>query len=266
METNVNLEAAIGVLGFLGSCALLFMLLLVALDAIFRRRGKRFKFALVAFAGWLLLYLSLLLVFSFASHTKTLARGAEKHFCEIDCHLAYAVTDVLKTKELGTEGSGVKAEGLFYVVTVRTRFDEETSGRGRGDAPLTPNSRVVTVEDAQGRIYSPSPEGARSLELSLKTGTPISTPLRPGESYTTAFVFDLPENVESPALLIREGELLTQLIIGHENSPLHKKVLFRLDETMQPVVLNNRLSRSLGWQFKGMVSAVLRRLKGYSNH
>jgi hypothetical protein len=264
METNVNLEAAVGVLGFLGSCALLLLLFLVALGALFRRRGARFKSALAALAGWLVLYLSLMLAFSFMSREKSLARGAEKYFCEIDCHLAYAVTGVLKAKELGPEGSRVKAQGLFYVVTVRTRFDEETTGRGRGDAPLTPNSRVVTVEDAQGRIYNPSPAGSSALELSLSEGTPISTPLRPGESYTTAF--DLPENVEKPALLIREAELSTHLIIGHENSPLHQKVLLSLDETPPPVVKSDGLSRSLGSQFKNIVSAVLRRLKGYSHH
>lgn len=234
MNTNVNLEATLGALAFLGACGLLFIICIVAAQALFAKKMARFRLALVASIGWVMIYLGLLLVFSFASHEKALARGAEKHFCEIDCHLAYAVTDVSKAKTLGPPASQATARGLFYVVTVRTRFDEKTISAGRGDSPLYPNSRVVTVFDAQGRSYNHSPEGQRALELSQAGSTPIQTPLRPGESYTTAFVFDLPENIENPTLLINEGELVTHFVIGHENSLLHKKVLFRLDETTRP--------------------------------
>ena len=34
------------------------------------------------------------LAFSAGSHETDLARGQEKYFCEIDCHLAYSVVDV----------------------------------------------------------------------------------------------------------------------------------------------------------------------------
>ena len=56
----------------------------------------------------------------------------------------------------------------------------------------------------------------------------MSTPLRPGESYTTTVVFDLPPDVKNPTLLINEGEWITQLVIGHENSLLHQKTKFQL--------------------------------------
>ncbi|HYH86237.1 MAG TPA: hypothetical protein VEX60_12350 [Pyrinomonadaceae bacterium] len=35
-------------------------------------------------------------------------------------------------------------------------------------------------------------------------------------------------DARSPVLLINESDLLTRFIIGHENSPLHKKTEFRL--------------------------------------
>lgn len=60
------------------------------------------------------------------------------------------------------------------------------------------------------------------------TGTPISTPLRPAETYTTTFVFDLPSNVNHPTLLINEADWITHLIIGHENSFAHKKTSFEI--------------------------------------
>ncbi|HEV7842617.1 MAG TPA: DUF4352 domain-containing protein [Pyrinomonadaceae bacterium] len=265
MNTNVNLEAALGVLGFLGGCAVLLVICFIAAHALFTKRTARLRMSLVAAVGWVVIYLGLMLVFSFASHEKALARGEEKHFCEIDCHLAYAVTDVQRTKTLGLPNNQATAKGVFYVVTVRTRFDEQTIGNGRGDSLLTPNSRIVTIRDAQGRSYNASPEAMKAIELAQSSGTPIWTPLRPGESYTTTFVFDLPENIENPTLLINEGELVTHFVIGHENSPLHKKVLFRLDETPKQLA-SNKLSRTLSSRMMGVVSAVLRRLKGYGDH
>ena len=56
----------------------------------------------------------------------------------------------------------------------------------------------------------------------------METPLRPGESYTTDVVFDLPADVKTAMLLINEGEWETHLVIGHENSPLHSKTRLQL--------------------------------------
>jgi hypothetical protein len=265
MNTNVNLEAALGVLGFVGAAGVLLGICLIAAHALFTRRGARLRKALVAGAGWVMLYLCLMLVFSFASREQSLARGQEKHFCEVDCHLAYSVTDVQRTKSVGVADNQATAQGVFYVVTVRTRFDEQTIGPRRGDAPLTPDSRIVTVRDASGTSYSPSPEAMKALSQSSSAGTPISTPLRPGEYYMTTFIFDLPEAVDHPALLINEGEAVTHFVIGHENSPLHKKVLFRLDEQPKQVA-GSRLSRSLARGFKELIVAGLRRIKGYDSH
>jgi hypothetical protein len=105
----------------------------------------------------------------------------------------------------------------------------------------------------------------KALELSQSTGTPISTPLRPGESYNTTFVFDLPENINNPALLINEGGFVTRFVVGHENSPLHRKVLFRLDEAPKQLA-DSKLSRTIARRLKDMLVMGLRRLKGYGDH
>jgi hypothetical protein len=228
MNTNVNLEAAVGVLGFLGTGLLLFTATLGVLFLLVRgRRAAAGNVVLVAL-GLCVAYAGLLVVFSLASTEHVLARGAEKHFCEIDCHLAYSIKDVRQTKTLGPAAQTVTANGVFYVVTVKTRFDEQTISSRRGNQPLTPNSRIVTVLDADGHEYEPAPAGQRAVELTEGAGLPFTTPLRPGESYTTELVFDLPANVREPRLLIHEGETVTHFIIGHENSPLHKKTAFQL--------------------------------------
>jgi hypothetical protein len=232
MNTNVNLEAAVGILAFLGTAFVLGLAVLVIIHAIkTRKRARAGRVGLAGLVG-LGLYLALMLAFSFMSREKVLAFGEEKHFCEIDCHLAYSVTNVRETKTLGVPADEATAEGIFYVVTIKTRFDETTISRTRGDGLLTPNSRVVTILDEQGNSYSPSTEGQRALNSSQAEGgggTPLDTPLRPGESYTTDLVFDLPANIKNPELLMREGGFDTRFIIGHENSFWHKKTKFRLE-------------------------------------
>jgi hypothetical protein len=228
VNTNVNLSAALGVLGLLGAGVVLAVLGLVALQALVVRRYGRLKISLAGMALASAAYLGVLLAFSLASGERVLARGEEKHFCEIDCHLAYSVADVRRAKTLGAGAAQATARGEFYVVTLKTRFDETTISPRRGDAPLYPNPRRVTIYDAEGRGYEVSEEGRRARAYEGGTGMPLNTPLRPGESYTTELVFDLPPDAHAPILLLNESSPETRLIIGHENSLLHKKTEFSL--------------------------------------
>ncbi|MDT7806695.1 MAG: hypothetical protein QOJ70_508 [Acidobacteriota bacterium] len=228
MNTNVNLSAALGVLGFLGAGLVLALLGLVALHALVVRRYGRMKVSLVGLAMVSVVYFGLVFVFSLASSERVLARGEEKHFCEIDCHLAYSVAGVRRAKTLGTGAEQATARGEFVVVTLRTRFDETTISERRGNGQLYPNPRRAIVYDAQGRGYEPMEEGRRALSSEGGTGMSLDTPLRPGESYTTELVFDLPTEARDPVLLLNESSPETHFIIGHENSPLHKKTEFKL--------------------------------------
>lgn len=225
MHSNVNLESVVGALGLLGAAFVLALLGLVFAHALLRRRRGRARAALAAGLCVAGLYVALTLAFSLASTEEVLAGGAEKYFCELDCHLAYSVAGVRRAPALG----GARAAGEFWVVTLRTRFDETTTSHGRGDRPLNPNPRRVEVFDEERRAYGPSEEGARSLAEAGAAGTPLDTPLRPGESYTTQLVFDLPAGVRRPVLLVSESTAATRFIIGHENSLLHRKTKFRLD-------------------------------------
>jgi hypothetical protein len=228
VNTNVNLSAALGVLGFLGAGLLLAVLGLVALHALVVRRYGRMKVSLVGLALVSAVYFGLVLAFSLASGERVLARGEEKHFCEIDCHLAYSVAGVRRAKTLGAGAGQATARGEFVIVTLRTRFDETTISSRRGDGQLYPNPRRAIVYDAEGHAYEPMEEGRRALSSEDGTGMPLDTPLRPGESYTTELVFDLPLDARDPRLLLNESSPETRFIIGHENSPLHKKTEFKL--------------------------------------
>lgn len=218
MYTNVNLAAPVGVLAFLGTGLIILVAGLALVGSLVARKSRFAKFVSVAMLLIAGVYLGAMLAFSLAGREKVLARGEEKHFCEIDCHLAYSIANVRQTKTLGTAPNQATAQGVYTIVTIKTRFDETTIGSGRGNGLLYPNSRVLTLFDEHGNKYGPVSQ----------SGSPLTAPLRPAESYATDIAFDLPPDVKPAILLINEGEWETHFVIGHENSPLHKKVIFQL--------------------------------------
>lgn len=226
-HSNVNLAAPIGALAFLGTFLLLLVLVLVSIGALITRSYRIFRLSLLAPVALLLVYFALMLGFSLVSSQSVLARGEEKYFCELDCHLAYSIVDVLTTPTVGSGPTQQTANGIFYVVTVRTRFDPTTIGPARGNSSLTPNPRSIAVLDSAGHKYQPSANEA-GLQLDHAIDSPLTASLRPGESYKTVFVFDLPKNIADPVVLLNESEPLTRLIIGHENSFGHRKTVFRI--------------------------------------
>jgi hypothetical protein len=159
-------------------------------------------------AGGAGVYVVLFLLASLTSRNRVLAVGAEKHICEIDCHLAYSVA--------ATKSEPLPNGLVRHTVTVKVRFDEETISSHRPrDATLQPNRRYVALIDAQGHQYPGSTEGLRRK-------------LIPGESYTTDIVFDAPADAQELRLVLRNDDPETPFIIGHENSLLHGKTVFRL--------------------------------------
>jgi len=183
---------------------------LIVLYAIARvtKREPFARITLRVLLGGVGLYLLLFLGASVFSHSRVLAVGEEKHICEIDCHLAYAVA-ATKSESL--------ANGMVrHTVTVKVRFDQETISSHRPrDATLTPNSRYVALVDDAGNQYPGSTEGLRRK-------------LIPGESYTTDIVFEVPAAATGLRLVLRNNDPETAFIIGHENSLLHGKTTFRL--------------------------------------
>ena len=211
IASNMNFPAPLAVVGFLAACGGLFVAVAAALIFWFARKPKFARISLVTLGGGAAVYLALLLAFSATSHEVALARGQEKYFCEIDCHLAYSIADVKTLSEAGTKG---------YTITLRTRFDETTTSPNRPkDAPLTPSPREVVLLDDAGRIYTPVSSAGHSL----------MTPLRPAESYTTQVEFHVPNGASGLRLLVNTTPAWPDhVVIGDENSWLHKKTYFSL--------------------------------------
>jgi len=175
-----------------------------------------------------LFYFLILSAASLSSREKVLPSTAWKYFCEIDCHIAYSVVEVRRPAVLGREIKQVPAQGEFIIVRVKTWFDERSISARRGNSPLAPNRRKVVVVDDRGIEFPESPEGKTALTLSGNSSVPLSQPLRPGESYLTDLIFDVPKDSRGLKLLITEDDPETRLLVGHENSILHKKIYWGL--------------------------------------
>ena len=174
-------------------------------------------------------YALLLFGVSLASSEKVLPAGGWKYFCELDCHIGYSVSGVQTASVTDPELQQTSAPGQFVIVRLKVWFDERTISPNRGDGPLTPNARRVLLVDAKGHAYEPSPEGEAKLAHLTGDPGPLRQPLRPGQSFEKDLVFAVPKDAPGLRLLITEDDPETHLIIGHENSLLHKKIYFGLD-------------------------------------
>jgi len=221
--------APIVVLLFLGAVFLTGVSILVLLYGSLRRSrllaGIGAGGALIVIAG----YGFLLCGVSLASNEKILPVGGWKYFCELDCHIGYSVSGVQTTAALGPDVRPTSAQGRFVIVRIKVWFDEHTISPSRGDGPLTPNARRVVLVDPSGRKYARSSEGEAALARVKGEEMTLRRPLRPGQSFVKDLVFEVPKHTSGLRLLITEDDPETRLIIGHENSLLHKKIFLSLN-------------------------------------
>jgi hypothetical protein len=221
--------APIVVLLFLGTALLIAASLFVILYGAAR---KSFRYAVLGGSALLTVtlgYSALLLGASLLSSEIIIPVGGFEYFCEVDCHLGYSISGAQTATALGPEIQKTIAQGKFVVVRVKTWFDPSTISPRRGDGPLTPNPRRVLLRDDAGHSYSISPQGQTALARVTNSSAPLTQSLHPGESYTTDLVFDVARESRGLRLLLTEDDPETRFIVGHENSPLHKKIYLALD-------------------------------------
>ena len=237
-------HAPLAVMAFLGMALLLGAITLVMLVAFLTKR-KWIGFSAVIL-GLILAsgYALVLIGVSLTSHEKTLAPGENKYFCEIDCHIAYSVVNFEEAKALGDESRQTLPAGRLVIVRLKTWFDPSTISEHRGDSPLAPSPRRVVLVDDAARRFLQSAQGQADLAR-VRGGTiPLSRPLRPGESYVTELVFDVPANARNLRLFVGDDfDMPDRLLIGHEDSFLHRKIFLAL--TAPGTVLAGRVPACL---------------------
>ncbi len=209
--SNMNFPPFLAAAGFLLFCGGMFLALSTIVISLFVRKLKLAKTTLFFMGGCALIYFSVLTIVSLSSREIGLGKGREKYFCEIDCHLAYSILNV---------SSSAGSISTQYVVTLQTRFDERTTSSHRPkDAALSPAPRTLKLFDSRGRIYLPT----------TSSGTALNTALVPGESYRTEVTFVVPFDASGLKLLLATTpQWPDYMVIGDENSWLHKKAYFLL--------------------------------------
>ena len=184
------------------------------------------KFVLGAVAIWLVFYTTTLLGVSLASSEKKLALHEPKAFCGfyLDCHLHANVSDVRTAKQIGEN----TAQGVFYIVKVKISSDARRAAIGLHD----PQFEVV---DDRRNSYQP-------IEDFTVAGNPFERTLPAGGSFEGVVVFDLPADIENPRLDVAEGagidKVIESVLIGDEDSILHKRVRFNLEQSLDRTGLN----------------------------
>lgn len=223
MYSNGNLEAHLAALLFLGTMGLLVLLTVATVVLWFARRSwvRYSLFAMILLVGG---YGLLLAAFSYTSYDRTVARDDEKFYCGMDCHIAYSVRNVQRMKTIGDTTS----HGEFVVVTLRSHFDERTIAPWRGNGALRPDPPSLEVVDGSGREYPVSAIGQKAWEAAHLQVHSLADPLRPGESYETTWVFDLPADATSLRLFAGWSGFPSPFLIGDEATPRHGKTYFAL--------------------------------------
>jgi len=223
MYTNGNFEAHLAALCLLGTLSLT-VLLVIATGVLFFTRRAWVRYSLLAIVLLLAGYLAVVAMFSLTSFDRTVGRGDEKFYCGLDCHIAYSVGNVERTKTIGD----TSASGEFYVIAVRSHFDKRTIAPGRGDRPLRPDPPTLTLMDGSDHSYPVSSAGQQAWETAHGQSHSLGEPLRPGEWFETTWVFDVPAEATNLRMFAGWSGFPSYLMIGDEASPRHKKTYFAL--------------------------------------
>jgi hypothetical protein len=216
------------VLAFLGT---VFATVVLPALGVWWRRNERWvpaRWAFRAGAAIPLAYTGLLLGAGILSKDQALGPGQEKYFCEMDCHLAYLVTGA---ERIGPASGG---EGTLWRVTVVTRFDPETAAPGRPKGVLLhPGPRRTFLRLSDGREVPALDAGAVAAAGLGEAGAPLERPLLPGESYRSTLHFAVPAGGTPAALRLEDAFPVSPLLLGHERSPFHGKVLLAVPDVAE---------------------------------
>jgi hypothetical protein len=115
----------------------------------------------------------------------------------------------------------MQAQGVFYVVTVQVSSRAKRVSQRELDA-------AIYLLDERGKRYDPSPRAQQALEAAGQAGMPLDSRVEAGGSFTYTTVFDLPQGITPPGLVISHGEFPGIIVIGDDQSLLHQPTIMRL--------------------------------------
>ena len=201
------------ILAILGSvltlCVLFFFLL--------RRQWRQARHVALALFSCVVLYAAVLVSVSLFSPERVLTMHQDRCFDD----WCLSVERVVQQPTVGVAPTVVRAHGAFYLVTVRVSSQAKATSQRALDAQ-------VSLLDARGQRFDPSAPGQQALDATGQGGQTLSSELAPGGSFTRTIVFDLPKGSSHLALVVMHGQFPDLLVIGSEQSFLHKPTIIEL--------------------------------------
>lgn len=201
------------ILAILGSvltlCVLFFFLL--------RRQWRRARHVALALFSCVVLYGAVLVSVSLFSPERVLTMHQDRCFDD----WCLSVERVVQQPTVGAAPTVVRAHGAFYLVTVRVSSQAKAISQRALDAQ-------VSLLDARGQCFDPSAPGQQALDATGQGGQALSSELAPGGSFTRIIVFDLPKGSSHLALVVTHRQFPDLLVIGSEQSFLHKPTIIEL--------------------------------------
>ncbi len=156
--------------------------------------GKEFRvWGIVALGIVLVAVLTLAALYTFSTPKRFVALGTPIHQDDF----VYTVTGVGRTPSISNSASHATAQGEFYIVSIRVDNDAQRAG-------FVWDERIPHIVDDHGHRFDKSPDGQAALDASLKPRFSIG----PGDRSTFQAVFDVPSNIEKPALVFDNGILM----------------------------------------------------------
>jgi hypothetical protein len=191
--------------------ASLIALIGVLILAVRRRRRTAMRGLGVLGAGWAV-YLFVVVAVAVtmgARPQRTIPVGQELCFDE----MCFSVVNIQIVPQMGPASQFVKANGRFYVITVRV------SSRSRGRVQSEGGLRALLWDS--GKYYEVSSGGQQAWEAVNGETARLTVRLRPGESVQSVQVFDLPNDASAPGLALSHGFTPGYFVIGE--CPLFQK-------------------------------------------
>jgi hypothetical protein len=194
------------------------MLSLVSVGYFLLRRQRRpAKRVLLALASFIVVYATVLVCVSLVSPQQVLALHQDRCFDD----WCLSVEEVVWQRTVGSAPLIVTAHGVFELVTVRV------SSRARTESQRALDAQVYLL-DAGGQHFDPDQTSQHVLDASGQGGQPLDSELAPEGSFTRIVVFDVPKSTSRLALVVTHGLFPDVLVIGSDQSFLHKPTIIEL--------------------------------------
>src|SRR5580704_8574124 len=178
-----------------------------------RKRVAAAKQTGTRLAVFLTIYGVTLVGVSLASPQKKLRVG------EVRCFDEWCITVASASRQPSI--GDVRANGIFYVVTVRVSSRSRGRRQREGDV-------CTYLTDSRSRRFDVSPMGQNALQRAGVAGEPVTSFVNPGGSFDSRLAFDVPQDATDVGFLKKGCGWLPNPIIGDPGSFLHRPTTVRL--------------------------------------